>query len=377
MSGFDRNTPFLCKLLTRYPLNTASSSRQTWHVVLDLQDSQILYEPGDSIAVLPQNDPQRVQGIIRALHATGNEPVTTSTGQIFSLEHFLLYKANIATATKKLLSACNVSFDSESDTTALQQYISAHDVYEVITENNARLPLDVFTATLQPLLPRFYSIASSQRSNPETVDLTVAYVSYSVHGKERRGVCSHFLCDLVPLGSPTVPIYLQKSRDFHLPQNNMVPIIMIGPGTGVAPFRAFMQERERQERALQERALQEHSGKNWLFFGERNRQSDFFYEQYWQELVLKNLLTIDTAFSRDQEEKIYVQHRLWEKRVELFTWIAAGAVLYVCGDASRMAKDVDHTLHRIVQEEGRLSEDEAKAFIKRLRQEKRYLRDVY
>jgi sulfite reductase (NADPH) flavoprotein alpha-component len=213
-----------------------------------------------------------------------------------------------------------------------------------------------------------YSIASSKKYVGDELHLTVARVRYTIDGREKRGICSHFLCDLAAENVPTVPVYLQQTRDFRLPIDDKVPIIMIGPGTGVAPFRAFMQER------ISKNA---HSGKNWLFFGERNRATDFFYEEYWTELVSSGILRLDTAFSRDQQEKVYVQNRMWDAKEEFWKWLQDGAIIYVCGDASHMAKDVDLCLHKIVESEGKLDATGARDYVKVLRHEKRYIRDVY
>jgi sulfite reductase (NADPH) flavoprotein alpha-component len=200
------------------------------------------------------------------------------------------------------------------------------------------------------------------------VHLTVARVQYQVSGKERRGVCSHFLCDQMDVENQKVGVYLQSTRDFRLPPSAEIPIIMIGPGTGVAPFRAFMQERMKKCVSYD---------KNWLFFGERHSKTDFFYEDFWKELVTARVLRLDLAFSRDQEEKIYVQNRMWEKKEDFWKWLENGAVIYVCGNASHMAKDVDAMLHAIVESEGKMPSDKAREFVKKLRHDKRYIRDVY
>ena len=199
------------------------------------------------------------------------------------------------------------------------------------------------------------------------VHLTIALIHYDTNGHKRRGVCTHYLCELAPVNQPLIPVYIQPHHGFTLPANPDVPIIMIGPGTGVAPFRAFMQERM----AIGAK------GKNWLFFGERNQISDFFYEDYWSQLISEEKLVMHTAFSRDQENKIYVQHRMMEQGAELFAWLKEGAYLYVCGDAKNMAKDVEAALLQIIQKHGSLDEQATKQFLKQLRQEKRYLRDVY
>jgi sulfite reductase (NADPH) flavoprotein alpha-component len=218
-----------------------------------------------------------------------------------------------------------------------------------------------------PLLPRLYSIASAQEVVGNEAHLTVANLSYRTNHHIRRGVCTHYLCDLAPLGEKCVPVYHHPNRGFTLPDDPQAALIMIGPGTGIAPYRGF----------LQARIAHGHPGRNWLFFGEWNRATDFFYEDEWRAMQNRIPLRIDTAFSRDQEYKIYVQHRMLEQGAELFAWLEEGAYLFVCGDANHMAKDVDGALHQIVEKHGDRTPDDAKAYLKELKAAKRYLRDVY
>ncbi len=217
---------------------------------------------------------------------------------------------------------------------------------------------------LLPLLPRFYSIASSKKHVPNEVHLTVTVSKNPCDFPVANGICSDYLCHQAPLLKPVIPIFIQPSRHFSLPpESENSPIIMVGPGTGVAPFRGFMQERKHP--------------KNWLFFGERSEQNDYYYRSFWEDLVAKNLLRVDCAFSRDQSEKIYVQDKMLQNSAQLWQWLEEGAYLFVCGDASKMAKDVDKTLHYIVEHEGKKTSEDAKAYIKNLKKLKRYLRDVY
>jgi sulfite reductase (NADPH) flavoprotein alpha-component len=218
-----------------------------------------------------------------------------------------------------------------------------------------------------PLLPRFYSVASSPKTHPDEVHLTVALSTYDHHGELRYGVASHFLCHIAEENATAIPSYVQPTPHFTLPHNHEAHIIMIGPGTGVAPFRGF----------LHERLAHNAPGKNWLFFGERHRAFDFFYEEFWTSLVGQNKLRLDLAFSRDQEDKQYVQHRLTENGKELWSWLQEGAYLYLCGDADPMAKEVEATLLQIFKEHGNLAEADAKAYLKSMRHERRYLIDVY
>jgi len=216
-------------------------------------------------------------------------------------------------------------------------------------------------------LPRFYSIASSQKTHDREVHLTVAMLEYQ-HGEfEKKGVCTHYLCNLTQADAAKVPIYVHKHRGFTLPENGDTPIIMIGPGTGIAPFRGFMQER----------IATGAKGSNWLFFGDWTEKNEFYYGDYWRQLVKEGKLRLDLAFSRDQEHKVYVQHRMKKNAEEFYRWLQAGAILYVCGDMKHMAKDVDLALHEIVQEQGNLDEQGAKKYVSHIRKEGRYLRDVY
>ena len=250
----------------------------------------------------------------------------------------------------------------------LKEYQAAHEIWDFLAENKeVHFMPEEFCHMLQPLLPRFYSIASSMSHVGNEVHLLVAELNYVTNGHERSGLCTHYLCRRASLNSSTIPVYIQPSNGFSIPNNDKASIMMIGPGTGVAPYRAFMHERE----------VRKASGRNWLFFGEWHQATEFFYEKEWQEFIAMEKLRLDTAFSRDQEHKIYVQHKMLEHGKEFFEWIDDGAYVYVCGDAHRMAKDVDVMLHVIIKEYGKLDDVGAKDYVKRLRAEKRYLRDIY
>jgi sulfite reductase (NADPH) flavoprotein alpha-component len=321
---------------------------------------------GDSIGILPQNDPQHVQPLLDLLEADGTERIVDPrSGQSLTLAHFLFHKANLRQLTSSFLKHfpdANPELENKND------YLKQHEPYDVLLAYKARrLDLQELCALFNPLLPRFYSVASSPAFHLDEVHLTVAVTVYGMRDQQRYGVASRFLCHLAEVGQTRIPCYVQKAHHFSLPQTDHTPIIMVGPGTGVAPFRGFMQER------LARRA----KGKNWLIFGERYRQHNYYYQTFWEELVLQGFIQFDSAFSRDQEQKIYVQHRMLERGKELFAWLQEGAHFYVCGDAQRMAKDVDAMLHRIVQEQGAMTPEVAKAYIKMLKIEKRYLTDVY
>jgi sulfite reductase (NADPH) flavoprotein alpha-component len=365
----------------RQLLTHAGSSKTTFHLSLNLENSGITFKVGDSIGVFAENDPLLINHLLQALNATGEEIVIDPRSQhAFSVRDFLSKKANLSRLTSSFLKLF-YEYEAEHDKKnqlhhllqgenkpLLTQYLSAHDPLDLFHEFRAtRIPLQEICNQFGPLLPRFYSVASSLLATPQQVDLTIALFTFTHSGEQRFGVASHFLCKLAQLKETPIPIYVQPSHQFTIPADDAVPIIMIGPGTGVAPFRAFMQER----------TVRNASGKNWLFFGERNRQTDFFYEKEWEELAKQGKLRLDLAFSRDQPEKIYVQHKMLEAAADLWKWLEEGAYFYVCGDAQRMAKDVEAALILIAKEQGQMSEEAAKAYVKSLRSQKRYQADVY
>lgn len=358
MTNFNRHHPATAVIKERFLLTQPGSDKQVYHLALDLKEAPIPFQVGDSLGVLPQNDPQHVQPLLDLLGAEGTEAIVDPrSGQPMTLSHFLFHKANLRQLTSAFLKHFSAEVDSKH-----------HEPYDVLLAYKDK-PVDLqqFCGLFSPLLPRFYSVASSPVFHPHEVHLTVAVTVYALRDQPRYGVASRFLCHLAEVGDTPIPFYVQKAHNFALPQADHTPMIMVGPGTGVAPFRAFMQER----------LAREAKGKNWLIFGERHRQHNYYYQTFWEELLLQGLLRCDTAFSRDQDEKIYVQHRMQEKGKELFAWLEEGAHFYVCGDAQRMAKDVDAMLHRIVQEQGAMTPEAAKAYVKTLKVEKRYLTDVY
>lgn len=378
---FDKHHPFLASIKERYWLSKGNSQRQTHHVVLDLAGSGLKYQVGDSIAILPVNVPVVVEKTIAAMKASPDCMVNDKRSQkSFTLEAFLSSKANIGDVSRKLVSEIasrqtahgkKVHLEwllHEDNREAFKAYLEIHHLWDILDENSEVTfnPQDI-ADLLMPLLPRYYSIASSQKVVGEEVHLTISRLHYTSNGHERFGVCTYYVCSLAPLNIPDLPVYIQPHHGFTLPTDLATDIIMVGPGTGVAPFRAFMQER----------IATQSSGRNWLFFGEWRQDSDYFYQDFWEAAEAQGKLKISTAFSRDQEHKIYVQHRMWEAREELYSWLEKGAMLYVCGDAHRMAKDVEATLLRIVETCGNKSEQEAKDYVKKLRTQKKYLRDVY
>jgi sulfite reductase (NADPH) flavoprotein alpha-component len=378
---YSKSNPFLASIKERYSICSAESKKQTYHVVLDLKGSGITYNVGDSLAIYPTHDRDLVERTMKAMKATGEEKIPAKhSGLAVNLEDLLTCKLNITNVGRKLIGEIAVRQTNqekqkhlqglleEENKDELKEFMNKHELWDLLSENEEALfsPQEVCNM-LQPLLPRFYSIASSMEEVGEEVHLTVADLSYITNQHLRRGVCTYYLCELAPLHAPLIPVYVQPNHGFTLPSQKEADLIMIGPGTGIAPFRAFMQER----------MAKEETGKNWLFFGEWHREHQFFYKNYWDELTAKGKLRLELAFSRDQEHKIYVWHRMLEHAKEVFEWIQKGAYIFVCGDAHRMAKDVDAALHEIVKEQGAMDELSAKNYVKKLRKENRYLRDVY
>lgn len=376
---YNRDNPFKAILKERRLLSKPDSTKETFHLVLSIKDSDIKYEVGDSIAVLPKNDVKVVDKLLSLLKKTGEEIVIDKKGMAYPFKEFLITTVNLKGISKKLLQeVAKRSLSSHRE--KLESLLKEENKVELknFQETNELIDLFLmfpevdfspqeFSELTMPLLPRFYSIASSQSYLKEEVHLLVSCLQYELRGEIRYGACTHYLCHLASTNTPEVNIYLQPSHDFHLTEEREAPLIMVGPGTGLAPFRGF----------IQERVFHGHPGKNWLIFGERSASSDFYYKEELLEWEEKGIIKLSTAFSRDQEHKIYVQHKMLESGKELFQWLLEGAFFYVCGDLHHMAKDVDAALHKIVEEHGKLSDEEAKDFVKTLKKQKRYLRDVY
>ncbi len=378
---YSREKPFLASIKERYSLCLPPSQKETYHLVLDISGSGIYYQVGDSVAIAPQNDQALVKRTLQAMRATGEELVTDPRcHDTLPLKIFLTSHASITDVNRKLLKLLlerqshpakrelleNIHSPHERD--SFKTYLETHEVWDLLEEHSeVIIDPQEWPQLLLPLLPRFYSIASSQYTHPNQIHLTVALLHYHARDEQRRGVCSHFLWHHAPLNTPVIPIYIQPHKGFTLPAEKEAAVIMIGPGTGIAPFRAFMQERY----------ARGDSGRSWLFFGEWQRKHHFFYQTFWEELVKQGRLELEVAFSRDQSNKIYVQHRLEARKQEIFQWIKEGAYLYVCGDAHQMARDVEATLIQIISECGEMAETQAKEYLKSLRHQKRYLKDVY
>lgn len=379
---YNKQNPFMASIQSRSPLSKFGSQKNTQHLVMDIRGSGLSYQVGDSVGVFSKHDPHLVEKTLGAMKLEGNELVyCKQTSSEMTLVECLTSYSNITDLSPKFLrEVWNRQSDAhkkhelevllqETHREELKAYLQKHEIWDFLeTHHEASFSPQELVDLLMPLLPRFYSIASSQKYVGDEIHLTVAPLEYESNGHKRRGVCTHFLCELVQLHEQAVPIFIQPTHNFRLPQDHHSDLIMIGPGTGVAPFRAFLQERLLFANA---------GGKHWLFFGEKKRAYDFFYEEDWKEYAEKGHLRLELAFSRDQDYKIYVQDKMFEHGQELFKWLEGGAYLYVCGDASRMAKDVDAMLLKLIQEYGMLGHAESKEYVKRLRQQKRYLRDVY
>ena len=375
---YTRANPFHAKLLVNRRLSGPESEKDTRHFELDLTGWGLSFEVGDSLAVYATNDPQLVEEIIHALGATGEEEVPRPRG---SVNHFarsviarLQHHATNAQDFEGDRTACQCCANCCGDLLApdrkqdLQTYLWGMEVIDFLIEHpSAHFRPEEFVGLLTKLQPRLYSVASSLKAYPEQVHFIVDVVRYESHGRLRKGVCSSFLAERAD--DAPVPVFPSIAKHFHLPEDPDVPIIMVGPGTGVAPFRAYLQERKATGA----------KGKNWLFFGSQHQRCDFAYGEEFVAFKKEGLLTrLDCAWSRDQAEKIYVQHRINDNAAEIWKWLdAEGAHFFVCGDAKRMAKDVDATLRKIVQEQGGKSVDQANEYVEKLKSDKRYKRDVY
>lgn len=332
---------------------------------------------GDSLGVFAKNDPDLVQEICNLLGFEGSEEAPGSDGTPKPIRDALLTNYQITQPDRKLLKALA---DKEPAAASLNEYLDpsvkakldeflwGREVIDFLLHYpNAKFTAPEFAGVLRKLQPRLYSIASSQAMVGEQVHLTVATVEYESHGRARKGVCSTYLAHRCSEGS-AVPVFVHSAKHFRMPEDPGAPSIMVGPGTGIAPFRAFCQQRN----------VQGHSGPAWLFFGEQHEATDFFYRDEWEAWLADGTLTkLTTAFSRDQDHKIYVQNRMLENGAELWDWLNRGAFFFVCGDASRMAKDVDAALHKIVEDHGAKTPEEAATYIEEMRQSKRYRKDVY
>lgn len=373
-SAYNRKNPFPAKLLVNRIITALDSSKETRHYEISIADSGLSYEAGDALCIIPSNCPVLVADILKALNCTGEEDEPVN-GEFTKLSEALRTHYEIKLPSKELLAEIgNRSGDQEfnallnGDKDKLAAYLWGRDILDLLLQfPGMEFSAAEFLRLLKPLQHRAYSISSSGKKHPDSVHLTVASVRYDAHDRRHKGVCSTYLADLVD-DETEVKIFFTPNNHFRVPSDDSLPMIMVGPGTGIAPFRAFLQERE----------FRKASGKNWLFFGDRNASTDFIYREEIEAMQASGLLTrLDLAFSRDQAEKIYVQDRIKENGAELYSWLEQGGSFFVCGDAYRMAKDVDEALHHVIKIHGKKSLLEAVEYVNQLKKEKRYVRDVY
>jgi sulfite reductase (NADPH) flavoprotein alpha-component len=371
-SPYTKEAPLTATLAVNQKITGRDSEKDVRHIEIDLADSGLRYQPGDALGVWYQNDPALVKELVELLWLKGDESVTVN-GQTLPLSDALQWHFELTVNTANIVENYATLTRSESllplvgDKAKLQHYAATTPIVDMVRFSPAQLDAEALTGLLRPLTPRLYSIASSQAEVETEVHITVGAVRFDIEGRARTGGASGFLADRVEEDGE-IRVFIEHNDNFRLPANPETPVIMIGPGTGIAPFRAFMQQR----------AADGATGKNWLFFGNPHFTDDFLYQVEWQRYVKEGVLTnIDLAWSRDQKEKVYVQDKLRQQGAELWRWINDGAHIYVCGDANRMAKDVEQALLEVIAEFGAMDTEAADDYLSELRVERRYQRDVY
>lgn len=372
-STYSRKNPFYAEVLEIINLNGRGSNKETRHLELSIEGANFHFEPGDSIGIQPENDEQLVSALLTALEFNPETEVSV-LDEAITIKQALQKKLEITVLSKPLLEKISAYTKHPEflklleEPNAWKDYAKGRDLLDVV-EDFAPFTWSAqqFVEMLRKIPARLYSIASSQKANSEEVHLTIGKVNYETNGRQRLGVCSGSISERIQPGD-TLPIYVHKNPNFRLPENEDTPIIMIGAGTGVAPYRAFLEERE--ELGIE--------GKAWLIFGDQHFVTDFLYQTDWQRWLASGTLSqMHVAFSRDTEKKVYVQHKLQEHAASFYEWLEQGAVIYVCGDKKSMAADVDATIHQIIEQQGQKTPEEAKSFVNELKQQKRYQRDVY
>jgi sulfite reductase (NADPH) flavoprotein alpha-component len=361
-SPYGKANPFAAEITELVNLNGRYSGKETVHLELDLTGSGLIFEPGDSLGIVSENDPEMAAAVLAAVGLAGDRALATRLlGEldITALSRPVMEayaKVNPAPALAELL---------EGD--GWRGWLAGRQIVDLLEAFPCSLAPEQLAGLFRKLPPRLYSVASSQKALPDEAHLLLGAVRYRSHGRDRKGVASTYVAERLRAGD-TLKVYVKPNKNFRLPEDPDRPVIMIGPGTGVAPFRAFLQERQATGA----------KGRNWLFFGDRNYTHDFLYQLDWQEMAKDGVLNrIDVAFSRDQPDKVYVQHRMWQRRAELWAWLEEGAQLYVCGDEKAMAKDVDAMLARIVADQSGRAPEAALAYLAELKRARRYQRDVY
>ena len=374
-SKYNLKNPLSAELITKKQLTQQGSSKETYHYELSLKESGEKYDAGDALNVIAVNREALVTELLAIFNAS-SEQLEPYKGESLTLTKIFTEMLEIRTPSKEFIAELAMRSGDENLTSlvnsdnkaALNDFLWAKDTIDLLKlYPQAQFSVAEFIALSKPLAARAYSISSSNKHHDQQVHLTVANVRYSGNDRNHHGVCSTFLADIAHVGDK-VNCYFAPNKSFSVPSDTNAPMIMVGPGTGIAPFRAF----------LEERIATEAKGDNWLFFGDRNSKTDFLYQDEIEAMQTSGLLTrLDLAFSRDQAQKIYVQDRMLENAKELFAWLERGAYFFICGDAYRMAKDVDKALHKIIAEQGDLSADAAEDYINQLKKHKRYVRDVY
>jgi len=377
---YTRNNPFVSTMLVNYVMTDSDSEKETRHVELAI-DRGMSYTPGDAVGILPTNREDEVDAVLQGLGYTGSEAVVDFFKKPTTLDVALRTMLHVGKLTRGSVNAYAKvapettpgldflkSLAGQDNKSRAEEYVYGREFIDLIHEHPGGItdPQQLFTV-LGRLTPRMYSIASSQAKNPDTVHTTVRVVRYHTHGRDRQGLCSGHLGERADVGA-TLPVFLHANQNFRLPEDASAPVIMVGPGTGIAPFRAFLQHRQSHGQ----------TGRNWLFFGEQRQASDFLYRDEWQQMLADGTLTrLDTAFSRDQHKKIYVQDRMKENQAELFQWLESGAYFYICGDATRMAKDVEQTLLTAIANGQGGTPEQAQEYLDTMKKAKRYQLDVY
>lgn len=373
---YSRTNPFQAKVLNNINLNGEASAKETRHLELSLEGSGLSYNPGDALGILPSNDPALVTAILDEMKwDPAAEMIINKQGDTLSLREALTDYFEITLLSKKILQQAAEFTENEElkqlllpeNADQVKEYCYGRDLLDMLREFGPwNATAQDVVSMLRKMTARLYSIASSFAAHPGQVHLTIGAVRYNAHGRDRKGVCSTLVAERSFAGD-TLPVFVQPNKHFHLPESAQ-DIIMVGPGTGIAPFRSF----------IEERAVTKAPGRAWLFFGDQHAACDYLYqdelEQYLQDGVLT---TITTAFSRDTDEKVYVQHRMVEHGKELFDWLENGASFFVCGDKSRMAKDVHNALIDVIEKEGNMSREDAESYLNDLQKQGRYQRDVY
>lgn len=382
-SQYSKENPFPARITENRLLNKPGSAKETRHFVVNLAGSDLHYKAGDSLGVFPTNRPSEVGELLERLHATGDEPVSPAMLKLAApipLREALSHRLALGGPTPKIVNTLFAKATDAGEKARLEAllkpeakeeltgFLDEREYVDLLAEfPSAKLTPQEFVDHQRKLMPRLYSIASSSRVHPTEIHLTVAVVRYTTNHRERHGVCSTFLADRARVNETSAPVFVSNSH-FGPPEDGAKDAIMVGPGTGIAPFRAFVQDR----------VASGATGRNWVFFGDQKSHTDFLYQEEWENYLAKGQVArLDLAWSRDQGVKVYVQDKMRANAAELWAWIKNGGYFFVCGDAKRMAKDVDQALHDIIAEQGAMPIEQAQEYVKQMKKDKRYQRDVY